>query len=471
MPIVFAGCTEEASMLIESYVVGDLLEKMSTVCFVAYLLTRTKGIFNFIEKERSWKYIAVISLIFGFFYAFGYYAGIGTETYFLSIRKIGPNMAGLLAGPAGGLGAAVVGLILQGMGSAAMTPATIITELIDGTVCGMIYLLNNRRLVRVWQAGVLGLCLTGADAVIEWLLSPESRYLEIFSFTIVLIEICVIAAGMALFTLLIHNVTHERERNITASCLEGQVQAAREIQQGYLPVQLNSVKGVSITAQLIPMHEVGGDFYDFHQISESKLYFCIGDVAGKGVSAAFVMASTLTLLRNALIYSEQPAEILSQVNQGLVRSSHDSLFVTLFVGVLNLKDGKVSYANAGHVPPLLISGSSARIIPVNPDIPVGTWEEYQYQQEEFDLKPGNQLVLYTDGVTECENQDGMLGIDPVLRVLSQNQLPDTDSIVESITRLVFAYAGTGIPTDDVTVLAIGLDSHDSEENDDGIPRL
>ena len=444
-------------MFIEPYIIGDLLEKLSTVCFAAYLLTRTKGAFNFIKTEKSWQYIAIISIVFGLFYAFGYFSGTGSETSFLSIRKIGPNMAGLLAGPLGGIGAAIVGLLLQGLGNSPISPTVIVTELFDGTVCGIAYLLNGRRLIRVWQAGLLGFGLIGADTLIAWLFSQGNVQSFMGSPSLVLVEMGIITISMALFTLLIHNVTRERERNATASCLEGQVQAAREIQQGYLPSLLSTIPGCTIAAKLIPMHEVGGDFYDFRLISPSKLYFCIGDVAGKGVSAAFVTASTLTLLRNAVLYSDQPGEILSHVNRGLIRSSQDSLFVTLFVGILDLTTGKVTCSNAGHVPPLIINKSSTVILPIQPDIPVGTWDEYQYHQEEFTLRTGDQVVLYTDGVTECENEQGMLGIEPVIREFSLNPSPDPDATVETITRLVFNYTGTRSPGDDLTLLVIRRD--------------
>jgi len=441
-------------MFIEPLVIGDLLEKMATICFAAYLLTRIKGVGRLIGREQSWRYIAIISFIFGLFYAFGYFAGSGTVTDFLSIKKIGPNMAGLLAGPAAGIGAAVFGLMLQTIGSGPIDLPTLFTELMDGTVCGVVYLLNGRRLIRVWQAAILGAGLTTADSIITWFFVRGMDLSHLLLFNIASVEILVIAAGMALFTLLIHNVVHEQEITSTASRLEGQVLAAREIQQGYLPATIPIMHGIRVAARLIPMHEVGGDFYDIKQISQNRCFFCIGDVAGKGVSAAFVMASSLTLLRNALMYTDQPAEILSQVNQGIIRSSNDSLFVTLLAGVMDLETGVITYANAGHNPPFLVSRTTASVIPMDPDIPVGTWDDYQYRQMEFRLNPGEELVLYTDGVTECENKNGMLGIEPVLQAISQNQSPDPQTTVETITNLVFAHAGVGVPGDDVTLLVI-----------------
>ncbi len=447
-------------MLIEPLVVGDLLEKMATVCFAAYLLTRIKGVDFLMGRERSWRYIATISFIFGTFYAFGFYAGSGTSTDFLSIRKIGPNMAGLIAGPFAGVGAALFGFLLQVLGTGAIHSDILNTELLDGLVCGIVFLLNGRRLIKVWQAVLLGAVLTTADSVITLYFYQGVDISRLLIVNIASIEILVIATGMGLFTMLMHNVAREKERNWTASRLEGQVLAAREIQQGYLPAAIPKMDGIRVAARLIPMHEVGGDFYDFQQITTTRCFFCIGDVAGKGVSAAFVMASTLTLLRNALMYSDQPADILSHVNQGLIRSSNDSLFVTLLAGFMDLRTGVITYANAGHNPPLVVSGTTAAVIPMDPDIPVGTWEDYQYKQEEFRLNSGEQIVLYTDGVTECENSEGMLGMEPVLQALSGADLQtsdpsDPETTVKTITDLVFTHAGSGVPGDDVTVLVIG----------------
>lgn len=443
------------SMLIEPLVIGDLLEKLSTVCFAAYLLTRLKGVDKYTGKEQSWRYITIMAVIFGVLYAFGYYAGSGTETDFLSIKKIGPNMAGLIAGPFAGVGAAAFGLVLQGAGTGGIPADTLLTELMNGLVCGIVFLLNGRRLIKVWHAVLLGAVLTTTDSVITLFFYQGIDLSRLLLFNIASIEILVIATGMGLFTLLMHNVAREREISSTASRLEGQVLAAREIQLGYLPAKIPSMKGIRVAAKLIPMHEVGGDFYDFQQITPTRCFFCIGDVAGKGVSAAFVMASSLTLLRNALIYSHSPAEILSQVNQGLIRSSNDSLFVTLLVGIMDVETGLITYANAGHNPPFLKKKNTASLIQMEPDIPVGTFDDYQYQQNEFRLESGEQLVLYTDGVTECENKTGMLGVEPVIKVLSDLQSPDPGTTVKTITELVFTYAGSGIPSDDVTVLVIG----------------
>ncbi|HWQ63052.1 MAG TPA: SpoIIE family protein phosphatase [Methanospirillum sp.] len=444
-------------MFIEPMVIGDLLEKLSTVCFAAYLLTSLKGVDKYTGREQSWRYIAIISVIFGILYAFGYYAGSGTVTDFLSIKKIGPNMAGLIAGPFAGVGAAAFGLLLQGTGTGGIPIDTLLTELMNGFVCGIVFLLNGRRLIKVWYAVLLGAVLTTADSIITLFFYQGIDLSRLLLFNIASIEILVIATGMGLFTLLMHNVAREREISGTASRLEGQVLAAREIQKGYLPSSIPAMKGIRVAAKLIPMHEVGGDFYDFQQITPTRCFFCIGDVAGKGVSAAFVMASSLTLLRNALIYSHRPAEILSQVNQGLIRSSNDSLFVTLLVGIMDIETGLITYANAGHNPPFLISENTTALIPMEPDIPVGTFDDYQYQQKEFTLKSGEQLVLYTDGVTECENKTGMLGVEPVIRALTGLRASDPDTTAQTITELVFTYAGSGIPGDDVTVLVIGRD--------------
>ncbi len=427
---------------------------MATVCLVAYLLTRTKQYRLFTGTTGTSRYILFIAVLFGILYFFGFVSGVETDEMFISIRKIGPIMAGLLAGPLAGAGAAVVGMGLQTLSGQGPAPVVILTELLDGFICGLVFLLNGKRLIRVIPALVLGVLLVGMDELLEILFYPEAISRILPAIDLAFLEVFVIAVGMALFTFIFQNVLSDKEQQTRAARLEGQIQAAREIQEQYLPEAPLDPGQARVAATLIPMIEVGGDFYDYGRVSESSFYFCIGDVAGKGVSAAFVMASAVTLIRNALEYSSSPSEVLGFVNQGLIRSMREVQFVTIFFGVVNTGTWEVRYANAGHLPPVIRSRQGAVLVPVFADIPAGTFEENTYREDTFTLADGEELILITDGVTECGEEGEMLGLDGLVSGLAAMDPPDPAETVREVTGIATAYGGSGAVSDDLTVLAI-----------------
>jgi serine phosphatase RsbU (regulator of sigma subunit) len=202
----------------------------------------------------------------------------------------------------------------------------------------------------------------------------------------------------------------ERER------VEQELLVARRIQQASLPKQVPTLEDWQITPFYQPAREVGGDFYDFHLLSEGKLGLAVGDATGKGVPAALVMSTTCGMLRLAAQSYSSPGEMLQRVNEALFPNIPPNMFVTCFYGVLDLSSGSLSYANAGHDLPYLWHGSDAEELRAR-GMPLGLMPGMSYEEGEASLREGNCVLFYSDGLVEAHGPKGEMFGFPRLRAL------------------------------------------------------
>jgi sigma-B regulation protein RsbU (phosphoserine phosphatase) len=243
--------------------------------------------------------------------------------------------------------------------------------------------------------------------------------------------------------------------------MESELKIAHDIQMSILPKifpPFPTRDEFDLFALILPAKEVGGDFYDFFQISESRLCFVVGDVSGKGVPAALFMAVTKTLIKSFAREKVDvtPEAILTHVNEELASDNDACMFVTLFCGMLDTKTGEIQYANAGHNPPLLIKhNGDVTWLPRAKSLMAGPMPGVQYQREHLVLSPGDSLFLYTDGVTEAMNPDDALFSDQRLETdlaaLSGVGIRDAiQQIMDSILR----FADGAPQSDDITMMMI-----------------
>ncbi|MBP5302555.1 MAG: SpoIIE family protein phosphatase, partial [Bacteroidales bacterium] len=239
--------------------------------------------------------------------------------------------------------------------------------------------------------------------------------------------------------------------------IEQELDIARKIQMAMLPAEITPEQGrddIDLSGRLTPAKAVGGDIYDYF-IKDDKLFFCIGDVSGKGVPASLVMSITGAMFRTLANSNDSPAEIMKELNDNMCKRNQSMMFVTFFIGILNLADGKLVYCNAGHNAPVLI-GAAAKALAVKPNIAIGINQGWKYVQQEATLKPGSSLLLYTDGLTEAENQSHELfGIERLLKVASgASDCQSASAIIDKITSAVHTFVAGAEQSDDLTMLVI-----------------
>jgi sigma-B regulation protein RsbU (phosphoserine phosphatase) len=206
-----------------------------------------------------------------------------------------------------------------------------------------------------------------------------------------------------------------------------------------------------------PAKAVGGDLYDFH-IQNGKLYFCIGDVAGKGVPASLVMSMVISTFHTLSVFEDNPAHIISSMNSSLSERNESMIFVTIFVGILHLSTGELLFSNAGHNAPMIISGGKAEMLKVDPNVPMCIVPDWNYSMQKMTLTPDMMLFLYTDGLTEATRNDGKMFEEE--RVLEHLSGLDDDisaqDIISQMLKAVNLFVGDAEQSDDLTMLTLRL---------------
>ncbi|MGZ4809769.1 MAG: PP2C family protein-serine/threonine phosphatase [Thermoanaerobaculia bacterium] len=252
--------------------------------------------------------------------------------------------------------------------------------------------------------------------------------------------------------------TRLTEVNVENERHEESLRLANEIQMRMLPsgiVDLPASSPFAIRAHIRPARQVGGDLYDFFW-DDQRLYFCIGDVTGKGIGAALVMAVTKTLFRAHASFEDDPAKVLSAANARLFEETDPSMFVTAFCGFLDLRDGRLLFSNAGHDRPLMIlANRNVQPLESKSGLPLGVFPKFTYVVEERIMKPGQAVFLYTDGITDAVNRDEELfKLDRLRNVLERCATGDPSVVVPAVLASVDRFAEGTLQADDLTMLCV-----------------
>jgi serine phosphatase RsbU (regulator of sigma subunit) len=239
--------------------------------------------------------------------------------------------------------------------------------------------------------------------------------------------------------------------------VEQELEVARSIQQASLPKEVPTLEGWQISPFYRPAREVGGDFYDFHFLSEGRVGLVVGDATGKGVPAALVMSTTLGMLQLAAgaLDSSSPGEVLSKVNETLFARIPSNMFVTCFYAILDPESATLSYANAGHDLPYVLRGSGGECEELRArGMPLGLMPQMSYEEKEIVLQEGDSALFYTDGLVEAHDpQREMFGF-PRLRALIAEHAVE-GSLGEFLMEELYSFVGEGWEQeDDITLLTL-----------------
>ena len=234
------------------------------------------------------------------------------------------------------------------------------------------------------------------------------------------------------------------------AALERELTIAHNIQTALLPKPFPEHYDIDLHASQTPAREVGGDLYDYF-INSERLIFCIGDVSGKGVPAALLMAVMKSMFRSEACRAKNAAEIVETMNRNLCEEYTGGDFVTMFVGILDLATGSLDYCNAGHEAPLL----AGQPLPIIPNLPIGALADWTYEGQQAQLMPGNMLFLYTDGLNEAMNKAGVQFSRKYVQELSNEYSTYSAlELTELMMQEVKSHVGDATQSDDITLLAI-----------------
>ena len=300
---------------------------------------------------------------------------------------------------------------------------------------------------------------------ISIIIPDDVIYAELKRVSLILSGLMLLGLALLLFILFrstkniakIVDLSNQQER------IESELNIARNIQMAMLPTRFPPFENnPNLTGYgvVVPAKEIGGDLFDF-LIRDNKLFFCIGDVSGKGVPAALVMAVTRSLFRSFTKNIDSPAQIVSQMNGSLSEEpDNQNMFVTLFIGVLDLNSGNLRYCNAGHNAPVQITNSQSKtangqyaMVDCIANIPLGILAGFDYREQAMQMAVGDSLFLYTDGLTEAENeQHELFGEQRMLQTIRQwdTQISAAESIA-AMQEAVSDFVGDAIQSDDLTM--------------------
>ena len=269
---------------------------------------------------------------------------------------------------------------------------------------------------------------------------------------------------LTVFFIIFHIIRQRAARrlakvNAAKERMEGELSIARDIQMSMVPSTFPEREGLDMYASMTPAKEVGGDLYGY-VMNGSRLYFAVGDVSGKGVPSSLFMAQATRLFTTLAKQDMMPAEICTRMNDALSGDDNESgMFVTLFIGLINLTTGHLDFCNAGHNPPVIGGGANhGDFLEILSNAPIGLWSGLAYEGEEIDTIKGRPLFIYTDGLNEAENpQQEQFGDDRLLDLLRQTQFASARQVIETMADAVSLYREGAEPNDDLTMMCICMD--------------
>ena len=271
--------------------------------------------------------------------------------------------------------------------------------------------------------------------------------------------------GMALLIFIVYRAGRDIKKlmdvNSQKERMLGELEIARNIQMAMLPKTFPPYQNrpdLSMYGLILPAKEVGGDLYDFYE-RDGKLFFCVGDVSGKGVPASLVMAMTRSLFRSITSHDEDAASVMTKMNKAFVEQNTQNMFLTLFIGILDCKTGRLDYCNAGHNAPVLVESQKSKVERLNvvPNLPLGVEGEWEFTAQQVQMAYNDLLFLYTDGLTGAERSSHeQFGEERMMKglAMSDYRLMSPRKLVEKMQAEVEAFVDGAEQSDDLTMMAI-----------------
>ncbi len=387
----------------------------------------------------------------------------GTDTW-VSLAPSFRFIAGWTLGWAG-VGALVAGAIAFTADDMALGP-TLVVSILFAEVVGASALISARVIFPLFSQMAYALrfvlqILTLFSGTVLGSVAVASIY-PLFSLAqirLVLVIVLVNATLAVVVGIALHTY-YAMRRQIEASyrmlrekeAFERELEIAREVQRELLPRTVPSIRGLDLAGACIPATGVGGDFYDFLPVNDDRLGLVIADVSGKGIPAALLMAGLQASVRSLAYSVVPPAEVNRRLNAMLLESTSDARYATFFFGMYDAPTRRLTYSNAGHYPPLLVTTNGVKRLCADGP-PIGILEGSKYGEMNLDLATGDLLVLYTDGIVEAPNdKDVEFGEEHLSRVVAEHRGADLDDVMAAVLDRLTAWT-EGVPThDDVTLV-------------------
>ena len=446
---------------------ANMIGTLAVILVIAAFIGGSEVLSKFFGSKTNWKYSLIAGLLGGIFGIYGTMSGLELNGAIISVRDIGPMLAGFTGGPLGGLLAGVIAGVHRFLvGSTAtqtaqlVTYACILATVCIGIICGFLSRKFHDMLRKPWWALLTGIVMEIFHlSLVLLIVKPFDVALGIVK-SIFLPFILVNAVGFTLIITMISYFEKQRKISLERSRLKTELEVATVIQHSLLPPITDAYPGrpeIRLAASMDAAKEVGGDFYDLFFVDKDRLAFVIADVSGKGIPAALFMATSKTTIQNCVRDYPTLAEAVTVANDSLCRNNTVQMFVTAWIGVLDLLTGTLTFVCAGHNPPVLISDGIPEFIKRRSGLVLAGMEGVKYREQTMTLKKGDRLFLYTDGVTEAENKTHELfGEQRLADCLKAEAGKAPDEILADVKAAIDAHADGAEQFDDITMLCISI---------------
>ena len=450
----------------------DLLVLVQMICVivvVAYLLTRLRIFTDVLDGHPTVKAQVLLAVIFGALSIYGTMSGITVLGAPINVRDLGPMVAGLTCGPLVGLGAGLIGAAYRMTLSGFTVYACSLATVLAGLLGGLVWLSNSKKFPGIRISVEFAVMMEGLHMLLVLVFAtPFVMALELVS-AVAVPMIVANALGIFIFSFIISNLQEERktrgERDNYLREIERkntELAIAADIQKSFLPSEIEPLIGFDIAATSIPAKEVGGDFFDVIPFSvvpakDHKAAIMIADVSGKGIPAALFMALSLVIMRVNSLWHTHPADVLRDANAIISEDTKmTGMFVTIFYAVIDEELRKVTYANAGHNPPMVYRAGTGVIEELGTTgIALGIMDTSQYTEQVCNLSPGDIVLFYTDGITEADNEaEKMFGEERLQEGLTRYHELPARGIMDAVLHDVREFAAGYPQSDDMTLVVL-----------------
>ncbi|MBR7071867.1 MAG: SpoIIE family protein phosphatase [Clostridia bacterium] len=435
---------------------SKMIGTLAVILVISAFIGGSDIISKFVNSDKKWKYSIIAGILGGVFGIYGNISGFALNGAVISVRDIGPMLAGFTGGPLGGLFAGLIaGIHRLTMGGITAKPCVVATCCI-GLICGIISEKWHQYFEKPYIALLLSALLEVFHlSLVLLMVKPFETALDI----VVRIAVPFIGVNALGFVMMITIITYtENQRKITVerSRLQSELEVANVIQHSLLPLINEDYPGhkqLDVSASMEAAKEVGGDFYDVFYVDPTHLAFVIGDVSGKGVPAAIFMASSKITLQNCIRDIPKLSEAVETANNALCARNEAEMFVTVWVGILDLTNGTMNFVSAGHNPPVLLRNDHSELLKFKNGFVLAGMQDMMYKEHSIQLEKGDTVYLYTDGVTEAENvAHELFGEERLLGCFDNKSKYSSAEMIEHVKNSMDEFINGNSQFDDITML-------------------
>lgn len=441
-----------------SVMFSKMIGTLAVILVISAFIGASDIIDKYVTKKKSWVFSLITGFLGGVFGVYGNISGFNLNGAVISVRDIGPMLAGFIAGPVSGLVAGAICGFHRFIMGGITAKACVVATCCIGLICGFVSDKWHDKIEKPLYAFILSTSMELFHlCMVLLMVKPFDVALDLVK-RIAIPFVAVNSLGFVMIILIMDYTENLRNLTIEKSRLQSELEVANVIQHSLLPLINDTYPGLKeldISASMEAAKTVGGDFYDVFYVGAGKLAFLIGDVSGKGIPAALFMASSKIILQNSIREGSSLAEAVATANNALCARNEAEMFVTVWVGILDYKTGELRYVSAGHNPPVILRDGKPEYLKCKNGFVLAGMEDMIYRENAYQLEDGDLLYLYTDGVTEADNESHELyGEERLLRCFKGKSSCKPSEIIEAVKNSINEFIDGNSQFDDITMLCM-----------------